>query len=101
MAAEITAELTEDKQAYIFPCPWCRLMGCESQIFILLNEVACRRMIHGVVKSSGIPLGPHSGRGICEAHIKENLIWGCGRAIELLPPSTEGKIVVTAREYES
>lgn len=88
----VEVDLPEGK-AWSFDCPWCRLLNVESKVVVLQAEVACRRMIHGVVKATGLALPPHSSRAACEG---AGELWGCGRSLEILPDGA-----VMARAWES
>lgn len=82
---------TPDGKALTFPCPW-----CAGEIIILVNELACRRFVHGVVKATGQAITPHAPAAECQALIAGDLIWGCGRSVEL--PASTG--VPEQREWE-
>jgi hypothetical protein len=56
---------------------------CELQIIIYKNEINCAIFRHGVLKNSGIQIGPHSSKEECEDLVMKDLIYGCGKPFKL------------------
>lgn len=65
-------------------CPHCKL-----QIVIYKNEINCAIFRHGVLKNSGIQVGPHSSKEECDNLLKNELIYGCGKPFKLVKNEKE------------
>ncbi len=94
----------EERGVYEFHCPHCRVNGVVSVVEITPTELACKRLIHGVVRLTGQALGPHSSKAQCLPHIEATVtlniclnhslpvpaevavkaLWGCGQAIHII-----------------
>lgn len=46
---------------------------------LLLKKINCGIFRHGVVKSTGKRLGPHSKKAYCDRMFTQGLIYGCGK----------------------
>ncbi len=57
---------------------------CELQIIIYRNEINCAIFRHGVMKDTGMQIGPHSSKEQCEKLANDNLIYGCGKPFKLV-----------------
>ena len=61
----------------IIDCPHC---NCPMEI-IQLN---CRIFRHGILRSNGTQIGPHSSKELCDYYINNDLIYGCGKPFRIL-----------------
>lgn len=62
---------------FIVLCPHCK----ES---VLIEETNCMIFRHGVLKTNGIQIDPHSSVELCEYYITNNKIYGCGKPFQLV-----------------
>lgn len=69
-----------------FQCP-----HCELQIVIYKNEINCAIFRHGVMKATGIQIGPHSSKAECDDLINKELIFGCGKPFKIINFNNEYK----------
>lgn len=60
-------------------CPHCQL-----QILIYRNEINCAIFRHGVMKDSGIQIGPHAPKAECDDLVAKDLIFGCGKPFRIV-----------------
>jgi hypothetical protein len=60
----------------IITCPHCK----ES---ILIEKINCGIFRHGQYKNSGKQVGPHSSKEKCEALVKYDAIYGCGKPFQI------------------
>ena len=56
----------------IVHCPHCH----ES---IIIEQINCRIFRHGVYKSNGQQIDPHSTKRVCDEIVQKQLIYGCGK----------------------
>ena len=56
----------------IIKCPHC-------SEYIIIVELNCSIFRHGIMKTTGIQIDPHSTKEICDNLIKTNIIYGCGK----------------------
>lgn len=63
----------------IVECP-----QCQNQIQIYKNEINCAIFRHGIVKSTGMQMGPHTPKIECDELKKKDLIYGCGKPFRLI-----------------
>jgi hypothetical protein len=64
-------------ESRIFTCP-----HCNEQIEIV--EFNCCVFRHAVYKHNGEQIPPHSSKEVCDALVRDNLIYGCGKPFEYL-----------------
>jgi hypothetical protein len=57
---------------------------CQNQIQIFRNEINCAIFRHGILKSNGVQIGPHTSKVECDTLVLNNLIYGCGRPFRLV-----------------
>lgn len=74
----------EDEAFYLFECPHCNAM-----IQVMKDEVNCSIFRHGILKSNGQQINPHSPKDYCEDLIKLELANGCCMPFRLLKGSTD------------
>ena len=60
------------EQNLIIECPHCKE-------YIIITELNCRIFRHGIVKTTGLQIEPHSNQEVCENLVKDNAIYGCGK----------------------
>jgi hypothetical protein len=61
----------------VFKCPHCRE-------FLLVEQINCAIFRHGVYKTTGKPIDPHSPQPVCESLVAQNAIYGCGKPFQLI-----------------
>ena len=61
----------------IIICPNCN----ES---IIIEEINCGIFRHGVFKTNGIQMDPHSTKNVCDEAIEKDLIYGCGKPFQII-----------------
>ena len=61
---------------FVVECP-----HCHTQIWIA--QVNCAIFRHGILKSTGHQIPPHTSKNICDDLLHQNLIWGCGKPFRL------------------
>ena len=75
----------------IVECPHCKEP-------VLIEKINCAIFRHGQYKNSGKQVGPHSSKEKCEALVKSNAIYGCGKPFQI-KKSDEGNLVATECDY--
>jgi hypothetical protein len=75
--------MSRDGKAFFGPfrCPWC-------QGAIVVEAFQCNVFRHGVFKSNGQHIPPHSKQHQVEAWKKKNEIHGCGNPVRYIPAQT-------------
>jgi len=58
-----------------YQCPHC-------DGYFTVEKMNCGIFRHGISKTSGHQINPHTPKEDCERMIKEDLIWGCGRPFQ-------------------
>ena len=71
--------IIQENNFYIFSCPY-----CECYIQVHKNSVNCQIFRHGVYKSSGQQINPHSSKKICDELVEKNLVYGCCKPFRLI-----------------
>ena len=61
--------------------PILRCPHCNEEIII--EELNCGIFRHGVLKSNGIQIHPHSAKELCDHYIQHGLIYGCGKPFRI------------------
>lgn len=61
----------------ILECPHCKE-------YIIIEKINCSIFRHGVLKSTGQQIDPHSAKELCKYFIKNNLIYGCGNPFKII-----------------
>lgn len=56
----------------IINCPHCNEQ-------IIIDELNCKIFRHGVIKTTGQQINPHTSKIDCDNYIQNNLIYGCGK----------------------
>jgi len=62
---------------------------CELEIIIYKNEINCAIFRHGVLKGSGIQIGPHSSKEECDNLVSKELLYGCAKPFRLVKNEKE------------
>jgi hypothetical protein len=63
---------------YVFECP-----HCNNLVTVSIGEVNCGIFRHAVYKNTGKQVPPHSSQEKCEALIKANKVYGCGKPFRI------------------
>lgn len=62
---------------FVVECPHCKE-------YVLIEQTNCRIFRHGVLKSNGAQIDPHSNIELCTYYITNNKIHGCGKPFQLV-----------------
>ena len=57
-------------------CPHCDL-------FMVIEQLNCRIFRHGILRSNGKQINPHSSKEMCDYYIANERIYGCGQPFRL------------------
>ena len=57
---------------FVITCP-----SCSSPV--LIEQINCAIFRHGIFKRNGTQIPPHSSEADCDAFVKNELIYGCGK----------------------
>jgi hypothetical protein len=57
---------------FVVTCPSC-------EMFVIIEQINCAIFRHGIFKQSATQIPPHSSKIDCDAFIKNELIYGCGK----------------------
>ena len=68
-------------QNLITICPHCNN-------YVIIEQLNCKIFRHGVIKSSGQQIPPHSNKEICDELYDKKLIYGCGRPFHVISINT-------------
>lgn len=60
----------------IIKCPHCDL-------FMEIEQLNCKIFRHGILRSNGKQIGPHSPKELCDYYIKNDKIYGCGKPFRI------------------
>ena len=69
--------MTEDY--FIFTCP-----HCDDKIIVAKNELNCRIFRHGILRSNGQQINPHSPKELCDFYVANERIYGCGKPFKVV-----------------
>jgi len=61
----------------IVVCPHC-------QEPLLIEKINCGIFRHGVMKTTGKHINPHSSKKTCTKLLKQDLIYGCGKPFQII-----------------
>ncbi len=61
----------------IFICPHCKEP-------VIIEKLNCGIFRHGMMKSTGKQVHPHTNKSKCEKLVKNNLIYGCGKPFRII-----------------
>ena len=68
-----------DKKVFRFECP-----SCEVAIEVLHNQINCKIFRCGIFKYNNTSIPPHSSKKSCEEWLEKNMIFGCGKPIQMI-----------------
>jgi hypothetical protein len=61
----------------VIDCPHCKE-------HILIEKLNCCIFRHGILKSNGKQIDPHSSKELCDFYIQKDLIFGCGKPFQII-----------------
>jgi hypothetical protein len=64
---------------YVFVC-----LHCQEPFIVSHKEFNCRILRHGVYKHNMQPIPPHASKEECDALVRDDLIFGCGRPLQII-----------------
>lgn len=64
---------------YVFIC-----LHCQEPFVVSHKEFNCRILRHGVYKHNMQPIPPHASKEECDAFVRDGLIFGCGRPLQIV-----------------
>lgn len=68
---------------YVFIC-----LHCQEPFVISHVDFNCRILRHGVYKHNMQPIPPHASKEECDAFVRDGLIFGCGRPLQIIHKKT-------------
>ena len=74
----------------IVTCPHCN----ES---IIIEEINCGIFRHGVFKTNGMQMDPHSNKNICDEVVEKSLIYGCGKPFQII--AQDNNVIIQKCDY--
>ena len=74
--------IEEGNSFLLIECP-----NCSDSIIVEKKELNCCIFRHGINKSSGLQIGPHSAKVDCDNLFSNGLIYGCGKPFRIVPNS--------------
>ena len=80
---------------HYFRCP-----HCNGTVQVEPNQLNCRIFRHGVFKKTipntlikeGTQIPPHATKQVCDYFKKENLIYGCGKPVQITKVNDDGSL---------
>ena len=75
-------EFFETIEKIIVECPHCK--G-----YIIISELNCCIFRHGVFKTTGEQIPPHSSKIECNEYVEKSLIYGCGKPFKVVNYNTD------------
>jgi len=67
---------TNDEEP-ILTCPHCNEP-------IIIEKINCAIFRHGILKTNGKQIDPHSSKELCDYYINNQLIYGCGKPFKII-----------------
>jgi hypothetical protein len=64
---------------YVFDCP-----TCHGMILVAPHELNCCIFRHGVDRTTGEPIPPHTTKEDCDRMFFQNTIYGCGKPFQVI-----------------
>jgi hypothetical protein len=74
MSKEETVDIKEEP---ILLCPHCKE-------YVIIEKINCSIFRHGIIKTNGKQIDPHSSKDICDNLFNKNLIYGCGKPFRII-----------------
>jgi hypothetical protein len=71
---------------YIFICK-----HCQEPFVVSVNDFNCRILRHGVYKHNMQHIPPHGSKDECDALVRDDLIFGCGRPLQIIDNVTNSQ----------
>jgi len=71
----------------IVSCPHCNEP-------IIIEQLNCCIFRHGIFKTTGLQICPHSSKELCEYYTNNNLIFGCGNPFKIIKHNNEYKAII-------
>ncbi len=65
-------------------------LHCNEPFVVAHNEFNCRILRHGVFKHNLQPINPHSSKEECDKYVRDGVIFGCGRPLQIIDSSGGG-----------
>lgn len=69
---------------YVFIC-----LHCQEPFVVSHKEFNCRILRHGVYKHNMQPIPPHTSKEECDAFVRDGLIFGCGRPLQIVDKNVD------------
>lgn len=82
---------TNDLANTLVKCPHCNS-------FIFIEQINCAIFRHGIFKSNGEQIPPHSSKMECDAFVESGLIYGCGKPFKVLV-DVNGALIAVPCDY--
>ena len=79
----------EQPSDFIVFCPHCFM-------YVLIEKLNCAIFCHGILKSNGKQIDPHSSKELCEFYVEKDLIYGCGKPFQITTNNQENERLVAA-----
>ena len=76
----------------IVNCPHCLEL-------VLIEQLNCCIFRHGVFKTNGTQICPHSSKEKCDHYIQHNLILGCGKPFKIIKNEDNNEYKAIICEY--
>lgn len=80
---------------YIFICK-----HCEEPFVVALHDFNCRILRHGVYKCDMRHIPPHASKIECDALVRDGLIFGCGRPLQIIDKEIVGGTDTNSQPYD-
>ena len=65
---------------HIFVC-----RHCNEEFVVNRNDFNCMILRHGVYRNNMNPISPHAPREECDMLYENNMIFGCGKPLKIIP----------------
>jgi len=71
------------RRVYTFNCP-----HCKGIVEVKEDQVNCQIFRHGIIKSTGMQVNPHSPKTYCDNLVEKKLVYGCCRPFKMFIHNT-------------
>jgi len=61
----------------ILECPHCKE-------FVIIEKLNCGIFRHGILKSNGQQINPHTNKELCDLYFDKKIIYGCGKPFQII-----------------
>ena len=65
--------------AVVFECP-----HCNESIVVQRNEINCAIFRHAIFRDTLEPIDPHASKQTCDALVRDEKVYGCGKPFRLV-----------------